>query len=168
MCCCQFYKVACIIQLLAQAEAYAPYQRIERILFYLHILLHANAVQIITVCIVVLAVDASQGQLYARIKVEAVVIFKTLAIFCADAGAPGLVIAAQLVTAVIEYLVVIIQLAVLGNDVNILSVFTLPGTVDACTVSRKIAAAVAIGCVTIVVGYCCTDCPAVACICIIA
>ena len=168
MCCCQLYKVACIIQLLTQAEAYTAYQCIERILLNLHILLHSNAVQIITVRIVILAVDASQGQLYARIKVEAVVIFETLAIFCADASAPGLVIAAQLMAAVIEYLVVIIQLAVLSDNVNILSVFALPGTVDACTVSGKIAAAIAVGSITIVVGYCCTDCPAVACICIIA
>jgi len=157
MCCCQFHKVACLFSLLAKAETYASYQCVKGILLHLHASALAPGVQVITVCTVILAVDASQGKLYARIKVETAFIFETLAIFCTDAGTPGLVIAAQLMTIHISNIIVIFQTGIFGNQVYILTIITLPGTIQTYACILQISFATAIIGITIVIGYCQTN-----------
>ena len=129
MCCCQLHEVACIIQLLSQTHANATDKACKSILLYSKALIFAKSIQIITSCSVILARNTAQGQLYTRIHIEALVHLKALAIFCTQRCSPGLIIASQLMTIKVTYIIFVLQTTAFSNQIQILSVFTGPGAI---------------------------------------
>lgn len=113
--CCQLHKVACFIQLLTKAYSQSAYGCRKGILLYLELFVYSQAVQIITLRIVVLAVYSAYSKFNARIYIEAIAAFKALAIFCTQACCPVLVVAVQLMPAVVVNLELVFQTTALQN-----------------------------------------------------